>query len=210
MHLFQHGHVAGALAEFEVAYDIHPNSAALQNIALCQKALFRYREAKASLQKLLARHQHELTPTDHKTVQAVIAELDDFIGTVRVTVVPPTARVTLDDTTLTASDLAHPIELDVGEHRVRVEADGYEAAQRSLTVAGSDTNAPFNITLVPTHGFLTVLTPDPRSAIAVDGRAVAFESYRGIVGPQGVMSFKSIAPVSNPSRRLSNWRRGNR
>ena len=183
VHLFQHGHLAGALAEFEVAYDIHPNSAALQNIALCQKALFRYREAKASLQRLLARHKHELTPTDQKTAQAVIAELDDFIGTVRVNVVPPTARVTLDDTTLTASDLANPIELDVGEHRVRVEADGYETAQRSLTVAGSDTNAPINITLVPTHGFLNVLTPDPRSAIAVDGRAVAFESYRGIVLP---------------------------
>jgi len=37
--------------------------------------------------------------------------------------------------------------------------------------------------LVPTHGFLTVLAPDSRSAIAVDGHAVAFESYRGVVLP---------------------------
>src|ERR1039458_2547571 len=51
--LYQEGNMLGALAEFDAAYQIHPNSAALQNLALCQKALYRYREAKATLEQLL-------------------------------------------------------------------------------------------------------------------------------------------------------------
>jgi hypothetical protein len=183
IHLFQHGNIVGALAEFEAGYQIHPNSAALQNIALCQKALFRYREAKATLEMLLARHENELTPTDARTARAVISELSALIGVVRITVKPLAARVSIDDTTLSLSELEQPIELDVGEHHLHVEAEGYDTAQRTLSVTGGTGNSPVTVTLNPTHGFLTVLTPNERTAIAIDGRAVAFESYRGIVLP---------------------------
>ncbi len=183
VHLFQHGNVVGALAEFEAGYQIHPNSAALQNVALCQKALFRYREAKATLETLLSRHEHELTPTDSKTARAVIDELTALIGVVKITVKPATAKISIDDATISISDLERPIDMDVGEHRLRVEAEGYEVAQRTLSVAGGTGNPPVVVTLNPTHGFLTVLTPNDHTAIAVDGRAVAFESYRGIVLP---------------------------
>jgi hypothetical protein len=183
IHLFQHGNVVGALAEFEAGYQIHPNSAALQNIALCQKALFRYREAKATLEMLLARHEHEMTSTDTKTIRSVSDELTALIGVVKIAVRPHAAKVSIDDTVIATSDLERPVELDVGEHRLRVEADGYEPAQRLLTIAGGTGNLPVSVTLNPTHGFLTVLTPNEHTAIAVDGRAVAFESYRGIVLP---------------------------
>ena len=183
IHLFQHGNVVGALAEFEAGYQIHPNSAALQNIALCQKALFRYREAKATLELLLARHEHEMTSTDIKTIRSVSDELAALIGVVRITVKPLAAKVSIDDTIFSVSDLEQPIELDVGEHRLRVEAEGYETVSRTLTVSGGTGNLPITVTLNATHGFLTVLTPNDHTAIAVDGRAVAFESYRGIVLP---------------------------
>ena len=43
--LYQDGDYTGALAEFQAAYDFKPGPGSLQNIALCQKALFRYAEA---------------------------------------------------------------------------------------------------------------------------------------------------------------------
>src|SRR6187401_2786883 len=45
--LYQDTNYPGALAEFEAAYAQKPGPSSLQNVALCQKALFRYREAAA-------------------------------------------------------------------------------------------------------------------------------------------------------------------
>jgi hypothetical protein len=183
VHLYQQGNMVGALAEFEAAYAIHPNSAALQDIALCQKALYRYREAKASLELLLARHDYELSPLDRKTALNVMAELADFVGQVRITVNPANSRVTIDDREVSPAELEMPLELNVGEHRLRAEAEGFAPTQQTIAVAGGLGNSPVLVTLSPTHAYLTVLTPDDRTAIAIDGRAVAFESYRGYVEP---------------------------
>ena len=181
--LYQQRNMAGALAEFEAAYAIHPNSAALQNIALCQKALYRYREAKASLEQLLARHDHELSPLDRKTALNVMAELAAFVGQIAIRVTPAGSRVTIDDREISPLELESPVELNVGEHRLRAEAEGYAPVQRTLAVASGTGNLPVNVSLSPTRAYLTVLTPDDRTAIAIDGRAVAFESYRGYIEP---------------------------
>lgn len=180
--LFQNGNVIGALAEFRAAYAIHPNSAALQNIALCQKTLFRYGAAKKTLTALLARHERELSAAERNTILATINELSTHIGTVKLSVEPATAQVSLDGSALDAQELSLPLELDVGEHHLHLEAVGYEPTERVLSIAGGS-NAPQSISLKPTHGFLTVLAPDARSAIAIDGRAVAFDSYTGALVP---------------------------
>ena len=181
--LFREGNLAGALTQFEAAYQVHPNSAALQNMALCQKGLYRYREAKASLEILLEHHQSELSAQDKRTALTVMAELAAFIGSVQITIRPESSRVVIDDREYGPMDLASAIELDVGEHRLKAEAPGYASYQQTLAIAGGVGNKPVNVALSPTHGHLTVLTPDDRTAIAIDGRAVAFESYRGFIEP---------------------------
>lgn len=181
--LYRDGNVQAALAEFQVAYEIHPNSAALQNVALCQKALFHYGEAKATLDKLLLKYPHELSPADTQAARAAISELSALVGRIRLHVTPSTASVTLDDRPLSPGDLAQPIQLDVGEHPLRVEATGYEPQTRQITVTGGTSNDLVLVTLKPTHGFLTVWAPDEHSAIAVDGNAVAYQNYRGSVVP---------------------------
>lgn len=181
--LFQERDMLGALAEFEAAYAIHPNSAALQNIALCQKALYRYREAKATLEQLLARHDRELSPLDRRTALNVMAELAAFVGQIKIRVTPANSRVTIDDREINPSELEPPLELNVGEHRLRAEAEGYAPAQQTFEVASGGGNPAITVALSPTHAYLTVLTPDDRTAIAIDGRAVAFESYRGFIEP---------------------------
>ena len=103
--LYQEGNMLGALAEFEAAYTIHPNSAALQNLALCQKALYRYREAKASLEQLLKYHDKELSPGDRRTALNVMKELAAFIGTVKLVVTPAAGKVAVDEHDLSAAAL---------------------------------------------------------------------------------------------------------
>jgi len=181
--LFQEGNLIGALTEFEAAYQVHPNSAALQNIALCQKGLYRYKEAKNSLELLLSRHSGELSAQDKKTALNVITELGAFIGKVPITVLPESSTVTIDDREFEVSALPNPLELDVGEHRLTVTAEGHAPVQRTLSIAGGVTNPPVVVSLAPTHGYLTVIAPDDRTAIAIDGRAMAFQEFRAFVEP---------------------------
>jgi hypothetical protein len=181
--LFQEGNLVGALTQFEAAYQVHPNSAALQNIALSQKGLYRYGEAKRSLELLLSRHSDELSAQDKKTALNVIAELSAFIGKVQITVLPESSTVAIDEREFQVNALPNPLELDVGEHRLTVAAPGHAPMQKTLSIAGGVTNPPILISLAPTHGYLTVITPDDRTAIAIDGRAMAFQEYRAFIEP---------------------------
>ena len=53
VHLFEDRNFAGALVEFEASFKQNPTAAALQNIAVCQKGLFRYADAIATLERML-------------------------------------------------------------------------------------------------------------------------------------------------------------
>jgi len=53
VHLFEDRNFAGALVEFEASFQQNPTAAALQNIAVCQKGLFRYADAISTLERML-------------------------------------------------------------------------------------------------------------------------------------------------------------
>src|SRR6187399_3569421 len=78
--LYQDTNYPGALAEFEAAYAAKPGPSSLQNVALCQKALFRYREAATTLEELLRVHGSELSEGERKAVTDAIAELHGLVG----------------------------------------------------------------------------------------------------------------------------------
>src|SRR5688572_24568673 len=67
--LYQDTNYPGALAEFEAAYELKPGPSSLQNVALCQKALFRYGEAADTLTLLLERHSGELSADEQKAMR---------------------------------------------------------------------------------------------------------------------------------------------
>src|SRR6187200_91687 len=77
--LYQDTNYLGALAEFEAAYSAKPGPGSLQNVALCQKALFRYREAAATLEDLLKAHGGELSEGESKAVIEAVAELHGLV-----------------------------------------------------------------------------------------------------------------------------------
>jgi tetratricopeptide (TPR) repeat protein len=177
--LYQDGNYTGALAEFEAAYAIKPSARSLQNVALCLKALFRYAEAADKLGLLLDRHAAEIEVDERQAVRDASQELAGLVGMVTIEVVPPTARVTLDGQTVTSPE---PIRLDVGEHQIVAEAPGYARLSRVLRVAGGQRGTE-RVVLEPTAGFVLVEVGDPDAAIAIDGKAVAFDRYRGVIEP---------------------------
>ncbi|HEY5957920.1 MAG TPA: PEGA domain-containing protein, partial [Polyangiaceae bacterium] len=181
--LYEDKNTLAALAEFEAAYWQYPSAAALQNIALCQKQLYRYLDARESLARLLRDHGAELNHADRLSVEQAMAELGALIGSVRLSVAPANAEVVLDGRTLSPDEVQQPIVVDVGEHRVVASAPGFAPALRSFRIAGGHQDVPIALRLQEVTGVVVIKAADEQTAIAIDGRPVAFADWTGRLEP---------------------------
>jgi hypothetical protein len=181
--LYEDKNTLAALAEFEAAYRQYPSAAALQNIALCQKQLYRYIESRESLARLLREHGGELSPADRSSVEQAMAELGALVGSVRLSVVPQNAEIVLDGRVLSPVELQQPVIVDVGEHRIAASAPGFAPAFRSFRIAGGHTDVPIALQLQEVTGVVFVKASDEQTAIAIDGRPVAFGAWSGRLEP---------------------------
>src|SRR6187549_1738395 len=155
--LYQDTNYPGALAEFEAAYSAKPGPSSLQNVALCQKALFRYREAAATLEELLRAHGSELNEGETKAVIEAVAELHGLVGSILVNVEPSEAKVTIDGRPVPLSELRTGVELNVGEHTLVADLAGYARSSRVVRVASGQKQLPVELKLRATDGFLNVI-----------------------------------------------------
>ncbi len=181
--LYRDGNFTGALAEFEEAYRIKPGASSLRNVALSLKELFRYAEAAAALERMLDNHGAELDGPSRKKVRATITELQALVGSARLSIAPAGARVKLDGRAVNAVDLAKPIRLNVGEHTLVVEAEGFAPDSRTFRIAGGQKDVPVEVELRAVTGLVVVKAAHENDAIAVDGQAKAFGKWQGRVPP---------------------------
>ena len=181
--LYRDGNYAGALAEFEAAYDLSPSAGSLRNVALCQKALFRYAESAASLERLLSEHGDALDPKQRRMVEETITELAALVGTVVIQVNPPTAEITIDGRPIPAEERSNGVRLNVGEHTIVASAPAHASLTRTIRVSAEQHQVVPDLVLKPVTGFLVITANDPEAAIAVDGKAVAFQQWSGSVKP---------------------------
>jgi hypothetical protein len=177
--LYGDGNYAGALAEFQAAHQLSPSAGALQNIALCQKALFRYAEAAATLEELLKRYGQRVDAETARAAREAIEELNALVGTVVLKLTPPDARVSVDGRAVEPNELASGIRLNVGEHTLVATLSGYATLTRVIQVAGEKKPITYPLVLRATMGFLEVQAKDPQDAIAIDGRPTAYHHWKG-------------------------------
>jgi len=180
--LYRDANYSGALAEFEAAYRDKPGPGSLQNVALSQKALFRYAEASQTLALLLERHQSELGEREQAAVREAILELESLVGTLRLVVVPATATVTVNGREVGVEEQKAGIKLNVGEHEIVAEAPGHARTSQIVRLAGQQA-VQAEVLLRPTSGFLQITSSDPAAAIAIDGQPRGYESWSGPVTP---------------------------
>src|SRR5688572_25939937 len=175
--LYRDANYSGALAEFEAAYRDKPGPGSLQNVALSQKALFRYAEASQTLGLLLERHQGELGEREQAAVREAIAELEGLVGTLRLEVLPAFATVSVNGREIATEEQKAGVKLNVGEHVIVAEAPGYARSSQVVRVAGQQA-VQAQLSLRPTSGFLQITSSDPAAAIAVDGEARGYQSWK--------------------------------
>ena len=179
VHLFEDRNFAGALVEFEASFKQNPTAAALQNIAVCQKGLFRYADANATLERMLHDFGAQLSAEDKKAAEDAMREMSALIGTIVIKITPSDARVSINDSPLAPEAVKSPIKLAAGEYRIAAEAPGFARQEQRVNVTSGQKDGQVVITLIPLSGTVSIHAHDSQAAIALDGTQVGYDEWKG-------------------------------
>jgi hypothetical protein len=138
LQLFDEGDYTLALVEFERAYQLAPNYRALYNIGLVDIQLGRYADAARTLEAYLHDGGDAIAAPRRAEVTTTLAGLKLRTATIDISVSAPGAEVTLDGKPLDPQRLRAPMVIDAGEHTLRATAPGFQAANKTITLAGAD------------------------------------------------------------------------
>jgi hypothetical protein len=168
LQLFDEGDYTLALVEFERAYQLAPNYRALYNIALVNMQLGRYADATRTFEQYLHDGGDAIPPERRTQVSNTLNELKVRTATVDISINVPNAEVALDGKPIESTRLHGPTLIDAGEHTLRATAPGYQAAFKTVTLAGADKVA-VKLQLVP--------VPPTREAPQEKGRTLFWPGF---------------------------------
>ncbi len=160
------GRHADACALFEEVLRHHDEPLVRVNLAISYRAVGRYADAIAQLERYLAAPLSTESPAQLAQMREAIAEMSRRLGRITLRVLPEGATVRVDrrevrDATIT---------LDPGDHVIEASATGHHPQRRELRVEPGHADV-IELTLNPveTTGRV-VVTPAPQSAaVSVDG-----------------------------------------
>jgi tetratricopeptide (TPR) repeat protein len=191
--LYEDGDYAGALVKFQSAYELSGDARLLWNVAACEKSLRHY----AAVLDLLAEYRRlaQLTEEERGQVDSLMGTLGPLVSGMTVQGAPAGAEVYVDDRLRGVLPLDKPILLDLGERRVRVQRDGYEAHTETLQVRGANqitVQAALRPLQQATESTLSVQA-DADARIFVDERLVGTGTFHGNIEP-GLHGIRVEAP----------------
>ncbi len=174
---------AAAEAEFEAAFKADPRAAPLVQMAACARAMGRYPQAIAALERALRDHAATLSADEKKAAEQTLAEMRAELGAVQVTLAPRDATLRIDGEDLPREALAKPIPLGPGPHRLEARLEGYAPAAQTINIQGAGDIVAVKLGLVPDRGRVTVVAPDERATITVDEVPVGAGTWSGLLTP---------------------------
>jgi hypothetical protein len=172
-----------ARASFETAWSLYPHPSILLNLGIARLRTDDPVRAEQDLVRFLS-EDVGAAPDELAGAREALAEARTRIGTLRIAVSPPTARVAVDgksvDTLRSADPSASGVVAEVrakpGRHVVAVEAEGFAPARRELDLAARG-EAVATITLSQ-----ALAAKKPVAATAPSTRAVVGWSLAGLAG----------------------------
>jgi len=128
-----------ALAEFQRSFDLYPTRSALFNLAMCEKALHRYRAALGHFADWQTRHGDAAPDAERESVARTIDEIRQLVGFLVVSSSPSGASVLVDDERIGTTPLSDPAPLDAVRHVVEVSLDGHVPIRQEILVTPLET-----------------------------------------------------------------------
>jgi hypothetical protein len=137
--LFKDNDYAGALVEFQRAYDIAPNYRILYNIGQAQYQLQRYADALKAFEGYLAEGGAQIAAARRTSLDADVRLLRARVARVDVSVNADNAEIRVDDQVVGTSPLKAPVMVSIGHRKITVVVLGRAAVDRFVDVASGDT-----------------------------------------------------------------------
>lgn len=126
---------AEARALFRRAHAVEPNARTLRGIGMTSFELREYASALRAFEASLADTRRPLTDEQRAHVQGLRERARAFVARYELVLSPEPAELSVDGSPTPAND---PLVLDLGEHTLRVTAEGHEPWTRTVRVEGGE------------------------------------------------------------------------
>jgi hypothetical protein len=130
---------AAAAAEFEVSVELFSTKMGLFNLANAYKALYRYGDALATVDRLEREFGKKIDADLRKEIKALKESVQVIIGWLDVRVDKEGAAIRVDDREVGVSPLADKLIVGPGDHVIEATLDGFESSHRTVKVASGNT-----------------------------------------------------------------------
>lgn len=174
-----------ARALFSDAHALYPNARTLRGLGMTAFELRSYRESIGYLKEALASQVKPLDGGLRNETERLLKRAERFVAKLNLTVEPANARVLVDNEPTVPKE-GEPIVLEVGEHTLDFQADGYVGETRTFHVKGREVET-WRILLnpvppPPVAPEPVATAPDPREAaetvMAEDEEAAPTPAYQ--------------------------------
>ena len=135
---FEAGNFAESRSQFLKAHAIFPNARTLRALGKAEYELKNYRQAVGYLEQALDSKVRPLTSEQRAETQRLLDSARGYLGRYFIDVKPPDAQLLLDGTPVTLGDRGLLV-LNVGDHVLALEAEGFLPERRQLRVIGGGT-----------------------------------------------------------------------
>ena len=177
-----------AAAEFESSVAAFATKMGLFNLANAYKALHRYGDALAAIERLEREFGKTLGADLEREVTAFKSTVQAIVGRLDVRVDREGASIRIDGADAGTSPLPNPLIVAPGDRVIEVSLDGFETAQRTVKISSGDTVVT-EIVLVPVREappVPAVVEADNGAPSADDGASKAPGEGSGDVKRKGV------------------------
>jgi hypothetical protein len=160
---------AGASADFERSVALYPTQNSLFNLANCYKALQRYGDAIAAVERLKRDFADKLKPEIKEAIERQQQEIQSLVARLTLQTVPADATIRVDGKDVGTGPMLGPLLLGPGEHEIEAARPGYRS-QRRLVKLVSGAGRSEKLELEVETGQVVVRANVAGAAVFVDGQ----------------------------------------
>jgi hypothetical protein len=195
--LYRAGDFAGALLQFERAYDLSSEPRLLWNVAVCEKNLRRYARSVKAIERYQAEGGTRLSEEDQRDALHLLKAIRPFVAVITIKVSEPGADVFIDDERVGSTPLAGPLLIDMGARRIRVSKKGFHDHTQTEQVFG-ETEIALDVSLKrEIHQGRLIIAAGKDDVIRLDGKIVGQGSWDGAAASGG-HTLRVTAPGMKP------------
>ncbi len=162
---------SGASANFERSVALYPTQNSLFNLANCYKALQRYGDALAVIERLKRDFSGKLKPEIKEAVEREQQDIQSLVARLTLRTAPADATIKIDGKDVGQGPTLGPLLLGPGEHEIEAARPGRRSERRTVKlVSGLDRTEKFDLEVET--GQVVVLVNLAGASVFVDGQQV--------------------------------------